>query len=835
MAISETLPRGAAVGRYLVLERIGAGGMGVVYTAYDPHLDRRIALKLVHSRRGNSAARLLREARLMAQVSHPDVISVYDVGLLGEQVFIAMEYVEGKTLKAWLKERPRSPAEVVSLFVRAGRGLAAAHAAEVVHRDFKPDNVLVGSDGRVRVTDFGVARLAFDEDTAPMPAPDPPLYGDTTSGAMVGSPRYMAPEQIDGKDADARSDVFSFSVALYEALYGETPFAGDDLFQRRAAIAAGTVREPPKGSAVPGWLRRAVLGGLRADPAQRYGSMEEMLAALSRDPARQRRRALLAGGAVAAVALLVALGVRGRSSVCKGAELRLAGIWDGARRAALQKALAPEQWPGVSRLLSAYAQSWTAMRTEACEATRVRGEQSEQLLDLRMECLDRKLADLGALSDLLASGSPQPRAVDAAAALPSLQECANAAALRERAPLPEDADSRRRIAELRATLAKASALVESGDDARALALAKPLQSAASAAGYKPLAAEAQWVVARAITQAGDLRAAEAATHRAALDAERARDDMLASRAWISLAWSVGHREGRGQEGRIWADYAGAALDRAGGDDRLDALRLRAVGFIDLDEGRLEEALSSFRRAQALLEAQKDQDEDLYGMVLEGLGIVLDDQGKLEEALPVKERVLAIDEKVLGPGHPHVAFAEDQLAETLMLLGRPAEALEHARRGLAVRERALPPDSPFIAFSHSRIGYALHALHRDGEALEEHRRALEIGQKRLGTDSRDLTFSLQGMGEDLRALGRPGEAVAPLTRALALREKYRVDPGQLADTRFELAQALWESSQDRKRARELASAAAVDYLRALSQGERDASARGQLVSDWLAKR
>jgi len=223
------------------------------------------------------------------------------------------------------------------------------------------------------------------------------------------------------------------------------------------------------------------------------------------------------------------------------------------------------------------------------------------------------------------------------------------------------------------------------------------------------------------------------------------------------------------------------------------------------------------------------------MVLEGLGIVLDDQGKLEEALPVKERVLAIDEKVLGPGHPHVAFAEDQLAETLMLLGRPAEALEHARRGLAVRERALPPDSPFIAFSHSRIGYALHALHRDGEALEEHRRALEIGQKRLGTDSRDLTFSLQGMGEDLRALGRPGEAVAPLTRALALREKYRVDPGQLADTRFELAQALWESSQDRKRARELASAAAVDYLRALSQGERDASARGQLVSDWLAKR
>jgi hypothetical protein len=537
----------------------------------------------------------------------------------------------------------------------------------------------------------------------------------------------------------------------------------------------------------------------------------------------------VAGGALAAAAALAALAVRGRSAVCKGAEQKLAGAWDAARRDALQKSLPAAQWPAAAAKLDAYARGWTAMRTEACEATRVRGEQSEQLLDLRMECLDRRLADLGALAQVLAAGGAKKNAADAAASLPPLEECANAAALRERTPLPRDAASQQRIAALRSSLTMASALVEAGDDARALALARPVQADAAAAGYKPLAAEASFIIARAMTQAGDVRGAEAATHRAALDAERARDDIAAARAWISLAWDVGHRQARAADGRVWAEYAGAALERAGGDDHLEALRLRALGFIDYDQGRLDDALGSFRRAQSLL---KDDDE-LVAMVLEGMGSVLEAQGKPQEALAVHERSLRLRVQQLGPDHPHVAFAEDQLAEALMALGRPADALEHARRGLGVRERALPAGSPFIAFSLSRIGYALHGLRRDEEALDSHRRALQIAEAALGKDNRDLAFILQGMGQDLRGLRRPGEAAAPLERALELRDKYRVDPGQLGDTRFELAQALWEARQDRDRARQLASGAALDYLRAQSLGEREAETQGKLVSAWLA--
>ena len=832
MSSWDHLPRGATVGRYMVLERIGSGGMGVVYAAYDPHLDRRIALKLLKPRTIAPGSGLLREARLMAAVQHPQVIGVYDVGVVGDQVFIAMEHVPGRTLKAWLREDARDWREILGVFMQAGEGLAAAHAAGVLHRDFKPDNVLVGSDGRVRVTDFGVARLAahWDDPTQPMTLAPIPLFGDSTgTGAAIGSPAYMAPEVIDGREGDVRADVFSFCVALYEALYGEPPFEGDDLFKRRAAIASGEIRDAPRGSAVPGWLRKAVLGGLPVDPEDRWPSMNALLAQLSREPVRRWRAAAFSAAGLALAVLVAVLALRGRSAVCQGAERKLAGVWDDARREALRGALPPAEAAAAQSHLDAYARAYVAMRTEACVATRVRGEQSEQLLDLRMECLDRRLADLAALAEVLQAGGAKKSAADAAAALPPLDECANASALREQAPLPRDPASQRHAGALRATLTMASAFVEAGDDARALALARPAQAEAAAAGYKPLVAEASFIIARALTQSGDARGAEAATHRAALDAERARDDVAAARAWISLAWDVGHRQGRGAEGRTWAEYAGAALERAGGDDHLEALRLRALGFIEYDEGKLDDALASFRKAQAMLKTE----DELTAMVLEGQGLVLLAQGKAQDALAVQERSLKLRQQALGPDHPHVAFAEDQLADVMTALGRPEDALQHAQRGLALREKSLPADSPFIAWSLSRIGYALHALHRDDEALDAHRRALTIAEKALGNDSRDLAFMLQGIGEELRGLRRPGEAAAALERALELRDRYRVAPGQLGDTRFELAQALWEARQDRERARQLASGAALDYLRAQSLGEREAEAQGKLVAAWLA--
>jgi serine/threonine protein kinase len=286
------LGAGARLGRYVVMERIGAGGMGVVYTAHDPELDRKLAVKVlrVDERRDDAALqrRLQREAQALARLSHHNVTTVHDVGTSEHGVFIAMELVEGETLGRWLAQG-RPWRTVVDVFVRAGRGLEAAHLAGLVHRDFKPDNVLVGHDGRVRVTDFGLAR-AYDAEATPSDAGanDSPLQASLTrTGMLLGTPAYMAPEQMAGDAVDARSDIFSFCVSLYEALYHQRPFAGATLPSIRAAIADNAVREPPP-SHVPARVRGALKRGLRAAPAERFAAIGELLTLLEQE-SRARR------------------------------------------------------------------------------------------------------------------------------------------------------------------------------------------------------------------------------------------------------------------------------------------------------------------------------------------------------------------------------------------------------------------------------------------------------------------------------------------------------------------------------------------------------------------
>jgi serine/threonine-protein kinase len=327
------LPSGSAVGRYVVLECIGAGAMGIVYMARDPQLGRRVALKLLRADPGEvpspaAYARLQREAQALAQLSHPNVIAIYDVGTLGNGVFIAMELVDGGTLTDWLQER-RSWRESVGILRAAGEGLAAAHATGLIHRDFKPDNVLVGKDGRVRVTDFGLARVSTDggspidsrrsfDRSEPVDAfPSHPSHlveSMTRTGTLMGTPAYMAPEQIVRAKADARSDLFSFCVALYEALYGERPFAGSTLGALYEAIMRGGVRAAPSHTKVPGWLRHIVVSGLHADPERRPAHMRALLDSIDRGFSRQRRRVTMATAAAVVVcggsALLAGAGHR---------------------------------------------------------------------------------------------------------------------------------------------------------------------------------------------------------------------------------------------------------------------------------------------------------------------------------------------------------------------------------------------------------------------------------------------------------------------------------------------------------------------------------------------
>jgi len=283
------------IGRFLVVEPIGAGGMGRVYAAYDPELDRKVALKLLH---GPAAAqdswRLHQEAQAMARLSHPNVVTVHEIGGHAGHIFIAMELVAGVDLARWLAAEPRPWQAVLAMFRAAGEGLAAAHDAGLVHRDFKPANVLVGADGRARVADFGLvhARRAPDPDPAVPVAP-----GSTCAGAVMGTPAYMAPEQLRGAATDARTDVFAFCLALWEALLGARPFAAGTLDERLQAIERGVPGDPPRLALRERWLRPLLRRGLAADPAARWPGMRPLLAALAHDPelarARRRRSALL--------------------------------------------------------------------------------------------------------------------------------------------------------------------------------------------------------------------------------------------------------------------------------------------------------------------------------------------------------------------------------------------------------------------------------------------------------------------------------------------------------------------------------------------------------------
>jgi serine/threonine protein kinase/formylglycine-generating enzyme required for sulfatase activity len=314
----DVLPVGAKVGRYLVVERLGAGAMGVVYAAYDPKLDRKVALKLLRpgTGRGDQArrtARLEREAQAVAKLSHPNVVGIFDVLVHDEGVILAMEFLGGGTLRDWLAAKKRSWREIVALFIEVGKGLAAAHAAGQIHRDFKPDNVLLDKNGVPKVADFGLVRSSLtdsttdarnldDEEVASAQGFPPHSSGAhlTRTGTLAGTPAYMAPEQFLNKPLDARTDQFSFCVALHEALYGERPFPGDTMVTLGDAVTRGRVRMPPKGTAVPGWVHTCVLRGLSVNPADRFAGLAELVTALQTDPlARRNRRLAVAAGMIA--------------------------------------------------------------------------------------------------------------------------------------------------------------------------------------------------------------------------------------------------------------------------------------------------------------------------------------------------------------------------------------------------------------------------------------------------------------------------------------------------------------------------------------------------------
>ena len=815
------LERGQTIDRFVVLGLVGRGGMGEVYAAYDPELDRKVAIKLLRTR-GDAAdgrTRLLREAQAIAKLQHPNVVVVFDVGTFGDSVFIAMEFVEGRTVSGWLHAATRTRREILDIYLAAGRGLAAAHAAGLVHRDFKPDNVMVTNDGQVRVMDFGLARHMSEAEEVSAPQPtagmavgeetldpsfDPEATADlrrsgapdggtpsgkylslklTQTGAMLGTPAYMAPEQFAVRATDARTDQFSFCVALYEALYGQRPFAGDTFLALMTNVTTGAVRPPPAGAGVPGWMRRVLVRGLQTEPAQRFPSMNALLAALATDPNVRVRRVSLVVLGLAVVALVGVAARRmsgAQEAMCHGGAERWAGVWEpgltSARKDAIHrsfaethKSYAEQAFTGVSRLLDRYVGSWLEQYRDACEATHVRGEQSTEVLDLRMTCLQDRLTTARALSDLFASadGKVVENAVSAAGALPTLDPCSDVATLKAVVKPPENEATRRRVEALRADKGRLLALGHAGHCREADTMAGPLIERVRATGYQPLLAETLDAAAYLVVACGDAAVGVARYHEAYDAGLASHDDDAATEAAIIMSSMIADRLGRVEEGRTWLEVARAMLARIG------------------------------RRPV------------LESWFLDGEGTLLSLEGHVEAAVAADERARVEKEKLLGPDHPDVFTSVNNVGFALLMsrdYSRALVAEKKAEEGIA---RVLGPEHPMIALSLDNEGEILNGLGRYPEAQATFERVLDVWKK-ADADPFFLSYGLTGLGRAYLGEGKPAAAVAPLEDALRIRVDKKFDPEHLGETRFALACALWARPAARDRALALAREALADY-------------------------
>ncbi len=796
-----TLQRGEKLGRYVIIEVLGSGGMGVVYRAYDPDLDRRVALKRIRLSGGSAEtlrAFLMREAQAMARLSHPNVVAVYDVGSAGDEVFIAMELVEGQTLAQWQREKVRSWREIVPLFLQAGAGLAAAHAAGLVHRDFKPDNVLIGSDGRVRVTDFGLARLSS--------TPVEPV----ARGAVVGTRAYMAPECLAGAPADERSDQFSFCVALHEALYGDRSSA--------AALPAVGRAGTPRLQRGSGCLRDAVMRGLQQKPEDRHPGMEALLAELSRDRRRPMRLGLAVGALVLVAAAVAAVVVPERAALkrCRDAKARLAGVWDEPRKAEIARAFAATKQPyaadalsGSTAALERYANGWAAARQEACDATYVRREQSPEMLGLRAACLDERLDELRVLADLLATADPV--LVRRAAALPEqltpLRACAHPRTLAAAGAGTLPAEQAARLNRAKREVMRGRVLLAAGRLPSAKELAISVADEAKQLGVPALQAEAGLLLGSLQTESGEPELAQQTLSAAISAAEASHSDAVTARAWIMLMLTAYDRR-QFDRAREWGVFAEGAVKRLGGDLELEARLEGVTTQILWREGRVDEALARAERLVGLAQQVPDRPRAVVP-VLGMLGILRSEKGDLKGGAAALERQAQLAETAYGPYHPGFADCLTNLAIARWKQGELAEALRLFERVLTIQEAGVGPEHPMVAPILQNLAELRGTLGKPEQAKADAERALRLQRRAYGERSAQVAVATQMLGSALASNGQHAEALTLYRTALATLEA--VAPGsvfELEGVHTRLGDVLLELGQAQAAAREFEASVAL---------------------------
>ncbi len=889
------LAPGSRVGRYRIAGVLGEGGMGVVYQAVDPELGRSIALKL-HRLTGadeRARTRLLREAQALAQLSHPNVIAVFDAGFHDGDVFVAMELAPGETLRTWLTRTKPPLRDVLRMLAAAGRGLQAAHAAGLVHRDIKPANILIGEDGRVRVIDFGLARApqssADTLDTGSADSEDEPssdarsddlLHSPLTqAGSIVGTPGYMAPEQYLALAVDHRTDQYSFAVVLYEALFGERPFRAKSRNRLRERVLQG-LDTLPKRRGMPRRLRRALIKALARDPSERFPSLAPLLAVLEREPTAWKRwvAATSAVSIVAATALVLAS--RQPAASCGDASDRLVGVWDADVAERVRQSMAASDVPyamptfeRVQRSLDAYTDRWSQMHRATCEATNVRGTQSSQLLDMRMSCLDRRLDEVRALARVLTStvdATVMERATTAAANLGQISSCADTSFVASRFPPPDDPQQRAVIESLWSRMSEVEAESRLGRYETAYAANLQLLKTTEELAFPPLRATIMFQLAMLESALGRSAEAEAVLNRALPIAAAAADDELVANAWIQLLF-LKQAQAQVDEALLQRPAAEAAVKRAGDAPQLRAELASAVGTLLFSQGKYAEAVSEYRASIPLyIEAVGESSQEVArarSNLSQGLRMAGDAQGALEEAeralqitrevvgdehpdvshalytlgyaygglgddesaLEMYQQSLAMRQELLGADHPLVVQTAQSVGSTLGRLGRIAEARPYLLRALAAAEALNGEDHPDLAYALNNIGATYTVEGRDAEALPYFRRALALREKALGATHPLVAASLSALAVSALAAGRADEAADAAERGLAIEATAALAPELAAQLVWSHAQARWQLGSERGKALELARRARTQF-RQLGDTE-----SAELVESWLAAR
>ncbi len=867
------MQEGDRIGRYQIGARIGRGGMGEVFRAQDTELARPVALKrLLGAERGD----LVREARAAAQLQHPNVVAVHEIIDAGDHALLAMEWIDGVTLRHWLRERDRTWREIVTLLVAAGRGLAAAHASGILHRDFKPENVLVDRAGRPRVADFGLARpiganggiesidsidssesvdsvAAHDElalgsghaeiekpgdvtthaspastrvnadGSAPTARSMPIAKGSTDptrghaptptelalgsiAGSLVGTPAYLAPELLGGS-ADPRSDQYAFAVTLYEALHGTHPFGGDTPELMWREMALGRVR--PGTRPVPAWLERAIARGLAKDPADRWPSLDAFLDEIERRMRRKSRRAVIAAGALGAIAVSAVWLVAPAASDAPACGDDLVDrVWSADSRTAIATRFAA-QAPGhgaltasaTNTLLDHWAGAWKLARTTACRAAPERKV-------ARMNCLDRQLGELRAQVAVWrdANAGVVERAVAAAGALPSPDACTESPVAPASGPSVELA-------------AMVAAEQRSGRIAEASKRLPELVALATAEQNHAIRANALYAVANVELDNHSRASAIEHASASAKAARQAGDDReLVHALLLNAAILVDDKRFAEAIGMCDAVEA-LAID--GAPPKAHTVRAHALSQLD----RHDEALASFRAAIEVLEREAAREPAKRGQLAAAIGAygtALGLAGKAEEGAVELRKCLAMEEAMLGPQHPEVARTLHDLAILQRNLGDIEGAERDFERSRAIFVTAHGPTSFEVAASDVSLA-ELAFVRGDLDRVEMYsRRALDI-LAHSGLEEYAVASSLESnLGTVLQNRDKCGEAIAHYERALELSIRANepapsqsiarlnlgtclLDIGRIADARphIEKAVAGWEGTDAPERAGGLA--------------------------------